>query len=165
MRLYLGNTQLNLKKLQLAERIADIFDTYAVYRPERVLGWDRGIETIGRRSFGAFFYRGKGIRIGPGSGERRLQSFPLRTAIMVANGSHLTRARLRSASLSLASLPFHGITLRVLKALADRIPVHLFLLNPSREYWADIVPERKIVSAERAEKERNLLSRQSFILR
>ncbi len=44
LRLYLGKTQLSLKKLQLAERIADVFDTYAVYRPEQVLGWDRGIE-------------------------------------------------------------------------------------------------------------------------
>ena len=30
------------KRLQLARRIGDVFDRYATYRPELVLGWDRG---------------------------------------------------------------------------------------------------------------------------
>ena len=46
IRTYLGESQLNLKKLQLSERIADLFDTYAVYRPELVLSWDGGEENL-----------------------------------------------------------------------------------------------------------------------
>lgn len=38
--------------------------------------------------------------------------------------------------------PFH---LQVLEALARRIPVYVFLLNPCRHYWFDIVPEHQII--------------------
>ncbi len=34
----------------------------------------------------------------------------------------------------------------VIHALASLIDVHLFLLSPTKEYWADIVPEKKIAT-------------------
>jgi exodeoxyribonuclease V gamma subunit len=61
LRLYLSTAQLNLKKLQLAERIADTFDTYAVYRPEQVLGWDRGIEHHWQAQLWRLLYDGEGF--------------------------------------------------------------------------------------------------------
>jgi exodeoxyribonuclease V gamma subunit len=37
--------------------------------------------------------------------------------------------------------PFH---LQAFAALTDLIETHFFLIDPSREYWADIVSEREI---------------------
>ena len=34
----------DLKRFQLSSRIADLFDQYLIFRPEMVLGWDRGAE-------------------------------------------------------------------------------------------------------------------------
>jgi exodeoxyribonuclease V gamma subunit len=150
LRLYLGNTQLSLKKLQLAERIADSFDTYAVYRPEQVLGWDRGIENHWQAQLWRRLYQKE---------EYTHRARIWREATTILSGRHgvsgahdLHRLPERIAVFGIPALPRYH--LEVLKALADRIPVHLFLLNPSREYWADIVPERKIVSVERAEGEK-----------
>ena len=39
---YLADDPRGFKRLELAERIADAFDQYAVYRPELVLGWEQG---------------------------------------------------------------------------------------------------------------------------
>jgi exodeoxyribonuclease V gamma subunit len=39
---YLEGDESGLRRLQLARRIADLFDQYAVYRPELVLGWEQG---------------------------------------------------------------------------------------------------------------------------
>ena len=39
---YLGDGENELKRRQLAVRIAGIFDQYAVHRPEMVLGWETG---------------------------------------------------------------------------------------------------------------------------
>jgi exodeoxyribonuclease V gamma subunit len=48
---------------------------------------------------------------------------------------------LRVCVFGISYLPiFH---LQVLDALAHRIPVYLFLLNPCRQYWADIVSDRQ----------------------
>jgi exodeoxyribonuclease V gamma subunit len=150
LRLYLGKTQLSLKKLQLAERIADLFDAYAVYRPEQVLGWDRDIENHWQAQLWRYLYQKEDYthRAGvwreaittlsdehSGSSPRDLQGLPERISVF-----------------GIPALPHYH--LEVLKTLAHRIPVNLFLLNPSREYWGDIVPERKIVSVERAEGEK-----------
>ncbi len=153
LRLYLGNTQLNLKKLQLAERIADTFDTYAVYRPERVLGWDRGLEHHWQAQLWRLLYSGEGFTHRARIWREALTALSAPHGNDGANDSHLTHALPERVSVfGIPALPRYH--LEILKALADRIPVHLFLLNPSKEYWADIVPERRIVSAERAEKEK-----------
>ncbi len=154
LRLYLGGTQLNLKKLQLAERIADIFDTYAVYRPEQVLGWDRGIENHWQAQLWRILFQGKEH---PHRARVWREATATLSGLQSIHGLHSVPGvhglPERVSVFGIPALPRYH--LEVLKALADRIPVHLFLFNPSREYWADIVPARRIVSVERAEKERS----------
>ena len=41
---YLKGDQTGLKRFQLSSRIADLFDQYLIFRPEMVLGWDKGAE-------------------------------------------------------------------------------------------------------------------------
>jgi exodeoxyribonuclease V gamma subunit len=152
LRLYLSTAQLNLKKLQLAERIADTFDTYAVYRPEQVLGWDRGIEHHWQAQLWRLLYDGEGFTHRARIWRDALTALSAPRHTDGANGSHAIDALPERVSVfGIPALPRYH--LEVLKALADRIPVHLFLFNPSKEYWADIVPESRIVSVERAEKQ------------
>ena len=44
LRIYLGDTQANLKRFQLSERIADTFDQYLLFRPEMIFRWESGKE-------------------------------------------------------------------------------------------------------------------------
>ncbi|HME44215.1 MAG TPA: exodeoxyribonuclease V subunit gamma [Syntrophorhabdales bacterium] len=154
LRLYLGSTQPSLKKLQLAERIADIFDTYAVYRPERILGWDRGLEHHWQAQLWRLLYSGERFTHRARIWRDALTALSALHDNDGVNGPHPAHALPERVSVfGIPALPRYH--LEILKALSDRIPVHLFLFNPSKEYWVDIVPERRIVSAERAEKEKS----------
>ena len=129
---YLADDASGLKLYRLAQRIADLFDQYLVFRPERVLGWEQGAD-------------------------RHWQAELWRT--LCADGDHVHRARLlvelesaltqgqpdtdrlpeRVSLFGLNALA--PVYIRMLGALAGRIPVHLFFLNPCREYWSDLVDE------------------------
>ena len=137
---YLVQESDHLKRLQLSERIADIFDKYSIYRPEMVLRWDEGEEETGQGArWQAELWRGlyKGA-----AGRHRagiLRDFSKR---LPTNKNELGKLPQRISVFGIPALP--GYHLEVINALASLIDVHFFLLSPTREYWADIVPEKKI---------------------
>lgn len=153
LRFYLADGQHNLKNLQLAERIADVFDAYAIYRPEQALGWDRGIENHWQAQLWRLLFRGEGSAHRAGIWRSALEILCSWQQTPPARSADDSRGRgglpERLSIFGIPTLPRYH--LEIIKALANLIPVHLFLFNPSKEYWADIVPERKIVSIERAE--------------
>ncbi|MDX9785946.1 MAG: exodeoxyribonuclease V subunit gamma [Desulfobacterales bacterium] len=140
---YLADDSHGIKQFQLARRIADTFDRYAVYRPDMVLAWETPggtasvtpedswqpvlwralVEQHGRVHVAAvtklFF---KLIQDGTG----RLKDLPHRISLF-----------------GISTLP--PLYLKVLSALPDEIPVHLFLLNPSREYWAYVQSKKEML--------------------
>ena len=135
------------KCVQLASRIADVFDQYLVYRPQMLLDWERGVDTL------------------PGNDPaQRWQPALWRLLVASANEHH--RARLWEQFCSLADkgqidpelLPPHlhlfnvGLlppsTLDVLVRLsnmtsADTERVSLYFLNPAVDYWADLLDMRR----------------------
>jgi len=128
---YLAQGPAELKRYQLCRRVADVLDQYLVNRPEMVLGWEQGQED----HWQAELWR---AIAGTAPGEHR--------------AAVLARFRAAMASGAVPALPervhLFGLTalapayLEVLGALAKHSEVHLFLLNPCQEYWADIVDEQ-----------------------
>ncbi len=137
LRNYLHGDQLELKRFQLAQRIAYLFDQYLVFRPDMMLAWDHGE------------HHGDGWQPLLWRQLARDCSVPHRaglhqTFIERLHQGNLDAARLpeRITVFGISALPpFH---LEVLAALADHIEVNLFLMNPCREYWADIRSEREM---------------------
>ena len=135
------------KRVQLASRIADVFDQYLVYRPQMLLDWEQGADTV------------------PGNDPaQRWQPALWRLLVTSANEHH--RARLWQQFCSHADkgqldaelLPPHlhlfnvGLlppsTLDVLVRLsnmtsADSERVSLYFLNPAVDYWADLLDMRR----------------------
>lgn len=133
---YLSDDRDGLKRMQLAERIADTFDRYTVYRPELVLSWEAGAEG------------GWQARLWRALTENEPQKHRARMLAELREGT----GRTPQASLARLSLigiptlpPFH---LEVLSRLAQHAEVNLFLLNPCREYWGQIVSERELARLE-----------------
>ncbi|NTW37615.1 MAG: exodeoxyribonuclease V subunit gamma, partial [Syntrophobacteraceae bacterium] len=139
LRDYLGErADTLLKMLQLAERIADLFDRYAVYRPDMVLRWEEGVDehwqaalwrdlaTYGEGKHRAAIWRMLMERLKSGKVDPKL--LPERVSVF-----------------GIPALPHYHF--EVLRGLATLIDVHFFVMNPTREYWADIVPERRIADA------------------
>jgi len=132
---YLGGGEYDLKQYQLSVRIADLFDQYLLFRPDMILRWDRGIEDHWQAVLWRKILEGKGnihraalhdaflrtIR----DSHRELKSIPERISIFGIS----------------ALPPFH---IQFLEVLSSVIDVNLFLMNPCREFWGDIVSDQEM---------------------
>jgi exodeoxyribonuclease V gamma subunit len=144
---YLTDDSHGEKALQLARRVAEIFDHYIVYRPEMVLAWERGDALAANR-----FTR---------QAESGWQAEMFRALVERHGSTHLA-SRLRRLTRALADSPtgledfpkrvsFFGIAtlpplyLSALEALSRHVEIHLFVLSPSSEYWGEIRSRREIL--------------------
>ncbi|MFH1124424.1 MAG: exodeoxyribonuclease V subunit gamma, partial [Pseudomonadota bacterium] len=132
---YLGDTRQSLKLYQLSDRIADTFDQYLLFRPEMIFRWERhqeghwqavlwrdlvqGNEDKHRAALAKGFF--DAVRESSVDGH----AFPERISVF-----------------GISALPrFH---MQVLAGLSSFTQVNLFLMNPCREYWGDILSSREI---------------------
>ncbi len=134
VRHYLGGRD-TFKQYELCVRLAQCFDQYLVYRPEWITKWGQGDED-------------------------HWQAALWRRLIEETGGAHWVEVQerfaqaLRDGKVDPATLPrrvsLFGISslspsyLGVLSTLGKVMDVELFVLNPCREYWGDIVSKRTI---------------------
>lgn len=121
-------------RFELARRIADVYDQYLVYRPDWILAWQAGEA----EHWQATLWR----RLCQNGAPHRAQ---LLQELISQLREQAPPARLlpeRVAVFGLASLPEPYVAL--LDALGRHCQVHVFLLNPSAEYWGEIRSEREI---------------------
>jgi len=131
---YLADDTSGLKLYRLAQHIADLFDRYLVFRPDWILDWEQGAD----RQWQAELWRTLGTDADHAHRARLLADLESALARGGPTAAEVLPERVCLFGLS-ALAP---VQTRMLGTLADRIPVHLFFLNPCREYWADLVDER-----------------------
>ena len=133
---FLSDDRDGLKRMQLAGRIADTFDRYTVYRPELILSWERGEEG----GWQALLWRALGAEL-PQRHRARLLA-----ELRQGESALPRRPQPRLSLIGIPTLPpFH---LEVFSRVARYAEVNLFLLNPCREYWGQIVSERELARLE-----------------
>ncbi|MFB3926909.1 MAG: exodeoxyribonuclease V subunit gamma, partial [Syntrophales bacterium] len=135
LRHYLSGDDTGVKLFQLSEKIAAVFDQYIVFRPEMVLGWQQGREDHWQAVLWRELVRGhetshdaalrRSFLESVKKSDARPEGLPERVAVFGI--SHLP--------------PYH---VQIFSAVSKLIDVHLFLLNPCREYWGDIVSGREM---------------------
>jgi exodeoxyribonuclease V gamma subunit len=131
---YLVGDKNGLKHFQLAERIADTFDQYTIFRPEMLLEWEASKETGIRGDWQAVLWRAlvtgsKGYHRGRLKDEfsrRMMTGMPVESGIPE-----------RITVFGISYLPKYHM--EILATIARITDVNLFLLSPTREYWADII--------------------------
>ncbi len=134
VRTYLGDGD-ELKAYELARRLAETFDQYLVYRPDWIREWEAG----GGEGWQPVLWRRLRGQTGPDHWVAVHDAF---MAAMDAGGVLAASLPPRVCLFGVPALsPGY---LEVLERLAGPIEVHLFLLNPCREYWGDIVPRRDL---------------------
>ncbi|MEQ9005777.1 MAG: exodeoxyribonuclease V subunit gamma, partial [Pseudomonadales bacterium] len=132
---YLGDPPGELARWQLAERLADLFDSYLIYRREMLLAWERGAEEADPPgSWQAPLWRALTSRLGPDHRARLLGELIRR----IERGDAVDTGRWpeRLYCFALGNLP--PDYLRLLYALGRTRDVHFFMHNPSDGYWGDI---------------------------
>ncbi|MBN2124104.1 MAG: exodeoxyribonuclease V subunit gamma, partial [Deltaproteobacteria bacterium] len=127
---YLGDGGEDLRRLQISGRIADLFDQYLLYRPEMMFAWERGEETHWQARLWRELVRG-----GEGTHRAALAErfhSAIRDPLFQPEGLPE-----RVSVFGISVLP--GFHIHILAALSRFTQVHLYLMNPCREYWGDIL--------------------------
>ncbi len=140
LRLYLEGTDINFRCFQLAMRLANIYDRYLIFRPERIFKWEKGEED----HWQAMLWRALDTGEGSHPATLRRHFFKALETELRYQTPHLQFPE-RVSIFGISDLPkFH---MEVFDAISWFTQVNLFLMNPCQEYWSDILSNREIKRA------------------
>jgi len=130
------------KRYQLAVRLASCFDDYQIYRPELINAWldglDEGPEHHRHVAWQAELMR----RLVRAAGrETRLSRYGRLLRALASNEDLSAVLPERISLFGVSTLP--PLFLELIGALARHIPVGIYFVSPTWEYWADIRSERE----------------------
>ena len=132
---YMAHDKNGMKRFQISQKIANLFDQYLVFRPEMIFGWEKGNQD----HWQAQLWR----KIS--SGTKNLHRARMRKTLLqkIQKQPHeIENLPHRISIFGISYLPpFH---LEVFIEISRRSQVNLFLMNPCREYWGEIVSPRQI---------------------
>ncbi|MEW5909750.1 MAG: exodeoxyribonuclease V subunit gamma [Thermodesulfobacteriota bacterium] len=131
---YLQDRSDPTKYYEISMKIADLFDQYLIFRPEMILGWETGHETHWQAILWRDLTNTTAGRPGHMASmhERMIRGFR-ETPVRLFH--HFERISV----FGISYLP--PVFLTVFEEISDQIPVNLFLMNPCREFWSEIVSE------------------------
>lgn len=141
---YLENDPESLKIYQLAEKIADIFDQYLVYRPEWIQQWEAGeiVTELGDEHpwqpilWQALYDQALALGQSPYHRANLYEHFIDTLENYASSGTLPANLPKRLFVFGISSLPPRYLD--ALAALGEHIDVHLMFTNPCRYYWGDI---------------------------
>ncbi|QIW16497.1 exodeoxyribonuclease V subunit gamma [Pasteurellaceae bacterium RH1A] len=169
LKAYLGEQVDQEKCFQLAEKIADLFDQYLVYRPHWLIDWEKNqtgqvikeIQNLGKNmsdskfqhilkdmAWQAELWRSLVAHIGQTTTEEVFTTshrayFEQRFFHKLDNLSPAEKQALpkRIFIFGISSLP--NLQLNALVKLSEHCDIHLFFISPSQYYWGNLI-ERKV---------------------
>ncbi len=140
LRSYLSDDQEDVKLFQLSSKIADLFDQYLVFRPGMILDWEQGKKP---EDFNQHWQADLWLAINTSA--EPVHRAHLREMLferLSNDDTDLSFLPERVSAFGISHLPlFH---LQILAAVSRHAQVNLFLMNPCREYWEEIVTNRDI---------------------
>lgn len=132
-------------RMGLACRIARLFDQYLVYRPDWLRAWETG-RLLGLDSGDTERWQARLWRELAALSPSAFREHPKDRYLAALAGLAHTDLRAwlppRIALFAIPHLP--PLYFEILVALSAHIDIRYYLLNPCREYWADIVTERDL---------------------
>lgn len=127
---YLQDNDDELKRYQLAERIADTFDQYLMYRPDWVASWEQGEADNWQ---GRLWHR-----LTQHEPEPKHRAFLLQKMHQLLKESDTAPATLprRLSIFGISSLP--PVYLQTFELMARFVDITIYYLSPSEHYWGDL---------------------------
>ncbi|MES3007371.1 MAG: exodeoxyribonuclease V subunit gamma [Pseudomonadota bacterium] len=144
---YLQDDDSGVKRWQLAERIADVFDRYQYYRPDWIRDWSAPESRLRRtpeyvQSWQPILWRE--LISDCIDGHRVALIDRLLQTLLSGGGANRLDFILpeRLSCFALSSLP--PLFVEVLNALARHVDVYLFQHSPTDQYWADLRSKKSV---------------------
>ncbi|WP_322001815.1 exodeoxyribonuclease V subunit gamma [Marinobacter alexandrii] len=157
---FLDGSDPELRTFQLAEKVADLFDQYQVFRADWLSAWEQGRDVVitarndektldPERRWQPVLWRRLVEDVGVDARTSRSQ---IHTRFMevgqtVTAPAHPNRLPRRIVVFGVSSLPRQA--LEALYVLSRFSQVVLCVHNPCQFYWADIISDRELLKAER----------------
>ncbi|MFZ2407503.1 MAG: exodeoxyribonuclease V subunit gamma, partial [Methylobacter sp.] len=139
---YLSGENVALKRYQLAQQLSQIFDQYQMMRPDMLEAWQKGqllYETTTERWQQALW-----LQIIEQTGHRHRGSLWLDVIAKLngaEEGAFSRQLPERISVFGLNTMP--PLFLSYLQGLSRHCQLHLFLLNPAQDFWADLATKRQ----------------------
>ena len=131
---YLVDDDNGMKLFQISKRIGDLFDQYLVFRPEMIFNWEKGKD----RHWQANLWR----KLSSGNEHlHRAGLWKLFLKKIKKSSSQIVQFPERVFIFGISYLPVFYIEAFV--EISNHSQVNLFLMNPCKEYWGDIVSDRE----------------------
>ena len=125
---------------QLSGQLADIFDQYLVYRPQWISAWQQGRllglgeDEIWQAELWRFLDDGS-------------SNAPHRVAMWQQLLAALSADKLPQRFFVFGIATMAPMYLQLLEAVAEHCDVHIFALNPSSEYWGNVIEAAQILQS------------------
>ncbi|MCP4340281.1 MAG: exodeoxyribonuclease V subunit gamma [Desulfobulbaceae bacterium] len=140
IRTYLSGENQELKRFQLARRLANIFDQYQLMRSEMLSKWERGLLATAHPAEGWQMDLWLRLLAQPGGGVHRGMQFRQVIERLKNEKSLANLLPKRISVIGLHIIP--PIFLNFLNCLSNHMDVHLFLLSPCRNYWGNVESQK-----------------------
>ncbi|MEY2341070.1 exodeoxyribonuclease V subunit gamma [Acidithiobacillus sp. IBUN Pt1247-S3] len=158
LRHYLQSDTQGRRRFQLAEKVADLYDQYQVYRADWLAAWEAGRNTLpgldgnerpmpATQQWQARLWRAllADLQASATAGVSRADIHRQFLA-SVQDGTNIVGLPQRLIVFGISSLPQQ--TLLALAALAEHLPVLILVLDPCSYYWGDIVTGHDLLRRE-----------------
>ena len=132
---YLNDDSTGLKRYQLSQKIAEVFDRYTIMRPELITFWDKGLNPLAdtileSRWQAALWQMLLDMDTPPGTTPRHHAAL---AKIFLETPNPVLDLPERISVFGISALPPFYID--VFQKIARQIDVDIYYLNPCREYW------------------------------
>jgi len=157
---FLDGTDTDLRNFQLAEKVADLFDQYQVFRADWLSAWEQGRDVVitarneekpldPETLWQPLLWRKLVEDVGPDAhtSRSRIHTRFLAEGQRLSAPANRSRLPARIVVFGVSSLPRQA--LEALYVLSRFSQVVLCVHNPCQYYWADIVSDRELLKAER----------------
>jgi exodeoxyribonuclease V gamma subunit len=151
---YLGGDAPDLKLFQLSSRVADLLDQYLLFRPDMMLQWDRGLEDHWQATLWRELVKKHGAIHRAALCDALLHSMK-ETVILLKNIPD------RISIFGISALP--PFYIQIFLVLSSLIDVNMFLVNPCREFWGDIVSDHEMGRFTTVGKSKDVLPRDLYL--
>ena len=129
------------RRYELAQRLAQVFDRYLVYRPQWMQAWseDKKLGLGPDEAWQAAFWRELSEELRPDQRKHPKDEF-----FAALEKDMVARAALPQSLHLFAIQALPPMYVDIFRRLAEWIDIHLYVLNPCEEHWGDIVTNREL---------------------
>ncbi len=138
---YLQGENPGLKRFQLAQQLANLFDQYQMMRPDMLDSWQRGELCVDSSSekWQQLLWQKLALQLG-----NKHRGMLWQQAIDRFNQTADLSAQISERIFVFGVNTMPPMFLQYLQAISNHCDVHLFLLNPAQVYWADVASKRQL---------------------